>query len=428
MGSDVQPRLPVFRRRMPDALPKHVTEAVEENALPVRKYKRGRFIPIGKRDLVELLLIHVAPDPRAAEQYREISRLLERVIHAEYRARTVRLKENYASFDSDTDVVPPPRLTPEEFDARSTMVFSDVIYLLEKANFRVLPRGDVDAAVSALSPWGLNLHIDLNAFDRLEVYARGDKIDHRVRRSWKSFFRLKHYRIPLYQRLMIMFRPHGDILSQSGYGRNRIYLKLFKNIPEGDVDMVLPGTKVRMTMMDRGKIAFPLVSGIVVTTWKIIKGALLVAAVGVYGLFAYLVLIIGTVGYGWRSFFGYKRTKEKYQLNLTQNLYYQKLDGDLGAILRLIDEAEDQEFREALTAWFLLWRLAPLDGWLLEELDRSAEQFLQAELKRDIDFDVEDALDKMIRWGIVEVQSDGRLCARSPEAVTAALRRCLTDE
>jgi hypothetical protein len=410
---------------MADALPKHVAEAIDENALPVRKYKRGRFIPISKRQLAELLLEHVAPDARAAEQYREVCRLLEQVIHAEYRARAVRLKENYAWFDCDSDVVPPTRLTAEEFDARSTAVFADVIYLLEKANFRVLPRGDVDAAVSALSPWGLNLHIDLNAFDRLEVYARGDKIDHRVRRSWRSFFRLKHYRVPLYQRLMIMFRPHGDILATSGYGRNRIYLKLFKNIPEGDVDMVLPGTKVRMTMLDRGKIAFPLVSGIVVTTWKIIKGALLVAAVGVYGLFAYLVLIVGTVGYGWRSFFGYKRTKEKYQLNLTQNLYYQKLDGDLGAILRLIDEAEDQEFREALTAWFLLWRLGPHDGWSLPELDRSAEQLLQAELKRDVDFDVEDALDKMIRWGIVDVQADGKIAARSPEATIAALRRSI---
>jgi hypothetical protein len=169
------------------------------------------------------------------------------------------------------------------------------------------------------------------------------------------------------------------------------------------------------------------VTGIVVTAWKIIKGALLVAAVGVYGLLAYAMLIIGTVGYGWRSFFGYKRTKEKYQLNLTQNLYYQKLDGDLGAILRMIDEAEDQEFRESLTAWFLLWRLAPHDGWSLEELDQSAEQFLQAELKRDVDFDVEDALDKMIRWGIVDVQSDGRLTPRSPEAVISALRRSIVN-
>jgi hypothetical protein len=178
-----------------------------------------------------------------------------------------------------------------------------------------------------------------------------------------------------------------------------------------------------MTMLDQGKIAFPIVSGLVVTAWKIIKGALVVAAVGVYGLFAYLVLILGTVGYGWRSFFGYKRTKEKYQLNLTQNLYYQKLDANLGAILRLSDEAEDQEYREALVAWFLLWRQAPHDGWLMEELDRSAEPLLQAELKRDVDFDVSDAVDKLIHWGMIDVERDGRLTARSPERVLARLKQ-----
>jgi hypothetical protein len=170
-----------------------------------------------------------------------------------------------------------------------------------------------------------------------------------------------------------------------------------------------------MTLLDRGKFLFPLFSGAAVTVWKIIKGALLVAAVGIYGLIAYLMLIVGTIGYGWRSFFGYKRTKEKYQLDLTQSLYYQKLDGNLGAILRLADEAEEQEFREALAAWFLLWRVAPLDGWMMEELDESAEQWLQAELKRDVDFDVRDAVEKLIRRGLVHVQPDGRLTARVPK-------------
>lgn len=410
----------------PDAIPQHVTDAVDSKELPVRKYKRGRFIPIGKGHLADLLFEHVAPDATAAEQFRQVCVLLEAVIHAEYRDRAVRLKDYYASFDCDVDVIARGRLTKEQLAERAEAIFNDVRYLLEKANFRPLPRDDVDAAVSALSPWGMNLQVDLQVFDRLEVYARGDKIDHRTKRDWKSLLKLKHYRIPLYQRLMILFRPHGNVLAAAGYERDRIYLKLFKNIPEGDVDMVLPGTRVRMTMLDQGKIFFPLVSGLVVTAWKIIKGALIVAAVGVYGLVAYLTLIIGTVGYGWRSFFGYKRTKEKYQLNLTQSLYYQKLDGDLGAILRLIDEAEDQEYREALTSWFLLWRIAPHDGWTLEELDRSAEQFLQAELKRDVDFDVEDALDKLLRWGMVDVQSDGRLTPRAIESVIAKLRRCIT--
>lgn len=408
-------------------IPKHIAAAVEhsDSAAPTSKYKRGRFIPVTKRDLEGLLARHVEPDASAAQDYREVCRLLDEVIHRHYHARLTRLKEIYARFDPDADVHTLTRCTPQEFKPLSEELFASARLLLEKANFRVLPRKEVDAAIGAVSPWGLNLRVDLGIFSHLEVWARGDKIDHRTARSWRNMYRLQHYRIPLYQRLMIIFQPHADELDDIGYVQDRIYLKLFKNIPEGDVDMVLPGTQVRMTMMDQGKIAFPLISGLVVTGWKIIKGALLVAAVGIYGLLAYAMLIVGTIGYGWRSFFGYKRTKEKYQLNLTQNLYYQKLDGDWGAFLRLCDEAEDQEYREALTAWFLLWRQAPHDGFTLDELDRSAERLLQAELKRDVDFDVADAVDKLIRWEMLDVEADGRLTARRPEHVIAALKERL---
>jgi hypothetical protein len=405
---------------MTDSVPEHVAESAEK-AGPSRHYRRGRFIPVAKRHLVELLREHVAPAAAAAAQFDVIVELLDAKLQQEAYRRLARMKENYAVFDPDTDVIAWRNHGAAELHRRSEEIFSDVRQLLETANYRRMARDDVDAAVGALSPWGLDLQVELDIFDRLEVYSRGDKIDHRARRSWATFMRLKHYRIPLYQRLMVVFRPKGDALADVGYLRDRIYLKLFKNIPEGDVDMVLPGTRVRMTMLDQGKIWFPLFSGVAVTIWKVIKGALIVAAVGIYGLFAYLMLIIGTIGYGWRSFFGYQRTKEKYQLNLTQNLYYQKLDGNLGAMLRVADEAQDQEFRETLAAWFLLWRIAPLDGWLMEELDQSAEQWLQAELKRDVDFDVQDAVEKLIRLGLVDVGGDGRLTARSPERVIASL-------
>lgn len=406
---------------MADALPSHVAEQLAEQGLPVRKYKRGRFIPVGRRELEELLARHVEPSPKEHAEFRDICRLLDAVVHAEYRSRLTRLRQLYASFDPDSDIPSARRESAEEAEARTAEIVAETKFLLERANFRVLDRKDVDAAVNAVSPWGLQLQVDLAVFDRLEVWARGERIDHRVYRSWATWYRVKHYRVPLYQRLMVLFQPHADHLNPQGYEPKRLYLKLFKNIPDGDVDMVLPGTHVRMTLLDRGKIVFPVLSGLVVTIGKIIKGALVVAAVGIYGLLAYVTLIIGTIGYGWRSFFGYRRTKEKYQLNLTQNLYYQKLDANWGALLRLTDEAEEQEYREALTAWFLLWRQAPHDGWMMEDLDRSAERLLQAELKRDVDFDVSDAVDKMIRWGMLDVQSDGRLTARSAEKVKASL-------
>ena len=90
-----------------------------------------------------------------------------------------------------------------------------------------------------------------------------------------------------------------------------------------------------------------------ISAYKAIKGALLAAAAGIYGI---LTVLGVTVGYGMRSFYGYLQTKQKYQLNLTESLYYQNLDNNAGVLTRLLDEAEEQENREAALAYFFLWR------------------------------------------------------------------------
>jgi hypothetical protein len=175
--------------------------------------------------------------------------------------------------------------------------------------------------------------------------------------------------------------------------------------------MLLPGTRVRMSLLDRAKIVMPTVSGLAITTWKIVKGALVAAAAGVSGVLMALGLIAGTLGYGVRSLFGYLRTKEKYQLSLTRSLYFQNLDNNAGVLFRLLDEAEEQESREALLAYFFLWRYAPESGWTSEELDLAIEKFLTEVTRQDIDFEVGDALDKLVRLRIVQTTSGERLRA-----------------
>ena len=126
-----------------------------------------------------------------------------------------------------------------------------------------------------------------------------------------------------------------------------------------------------MTWMDQGKIIFPTVTGAAVTIAKIVKGALFVAVAGtIWGMIALCAFIIGAIGYGVRSFLGYLRTKDRYQLSLTRNLYYQNLDNNAGVMFRLLDEAEEQESREAILAYYLLWKRAPAEGWTENELDR----------------------------------------------------------
>jgi hypothetical protein len=63
-----------------------------------------------------------------------------------------------------------------------------------------------------------------------------------------------------------------------------------------------------------------------------------------------------------RSVLGYLQTKDKYRLVLTRRLYYQNLDNNAGVFFRVLDEAEEQEFREAILAYAA--RSASAAGWL----------------------------------------------------------------
>jgi len=197
-----------------------------------------------------------------------------------------------------------------------------------------------------------------------------------------------------------------------------VYIKLFKDIPKLDLDMLLPGTQVKMSLLDRLRIMLPTLSGLGIAIYKI----LLVATAPLYTSLAFLGLVGGTVGYGVRSLYGYLNTKQKYQLNLTQSLYYQNIDNNAGVIHRLLDEAEEQENRETMLAYYFLWRQAPAEGWTAEELDRAIEAFLRAEIQQPIDFEVGDALDKLLRLGLAE-SSSGKWKALPIEHSIASLAR-----
>jgi hypothetical protein len=178
-------------------------------------------------------------------------------------------------------------------------------------------------------------------------------------------------------------------------------------------------------MLDRGKIVLPTLSGIAVAVTKIVKGAVLAALFGgITGIIAFFGFVIGTIGYGLKSFFGYLQTKDKYQLNLTRNLYYQNLDNNAGVLYRLLDEAEEQDCREAVLAYFMLWRHAGGDGWTQQQLDRRAERFLTERMGLDkVDFETHDAVAKLLRLGIARRLPDGRLQALPAELASAQLDR-----
>ncbi len=372
------------------------------------RWRQEQFIPIRKADLVSLLADdeQLASDDR--EPFLQLCRLLAATLHYEYHQRLEELKNLYACFDPDSDTQALRHVDEKQQLGLCKTLFGQFVELLERANYQRLSREQIQQAIGVASDWGVRLNVDLESFARLEVFSRGDIVETRTRRRWQNWNRPEQVQVPLYQRLVVIFQLRPEAQRAPGVDPRRVYIKLFKNIPTQDLDMLLPGTQFKMSWLDQGKILLPTISGIAIAVTKIVKGALLLAFAGFYGILALLGLIGGTIGYGVKSFMGYLRTKDKYQLTLTRSLYFQNLDNNAGVIHRLLDEAEEQEFREAVLGYALLRRRAGDGGWTEEELDKDAEQFLRETLGFQVDFEVADALSKLARLGCATQTRDGR--------------------
>jgi hypothetical protein len=396
------------------------------------------FIPLRRRELIDLLCSE--PDLPAADAgtFRAFCDLVTAHFHREYQAHAERLKDDYAPFDPDAATKRLERPEPEERQRRLDDLFGELTWMMERANFRRLDRAAVREALTGATDWGIDMDVDLGVFERCELFARGDVLGKRSRRRWWNPWRLEEVEVPVYQRLVLAMklRPHPR-LGPNVDTRN-IHLKAFKDIPKLDLEMLLPGARVKFSMLDQGKITFPLLTAALLTLWTYLKPmvlALLVAyfskevadwlganqqqrqGAGVAGFTLGLAAVL--FGYGYRSWYSYQYTKAAYGLRLTESLYYQNLVNNEGVLVWLTDEAEEQECRETILGYWFLWRYAGEAGWTREDLDRKAEEFLLARADLAVDFEVGDALAKLERLVLVERVGDRYRAVPMDRAVAA---------
>jgi hypothetical protein len=130
-------------------------------------------------------------------------------------------------------------------------------------------------------------------------------------------------------------------------------------------------------------------------------------------------LAILFAGYSYKSYVSYSSKKTAYTLRLTRSLYYQVIDSNAGVFFRLLDEAEEQEVREALLAYYYLWKFADGRALTPEALDDAVEEDIEKRLGIKIDFEVLDALGKLEALKLVIRENDAFRALPMHEALTA---------
>lgn len=372
---------------------------------------REHFIPLRIPDLVRFLYEEQGPSGTqpllTAEQRAEFGTFAHEVIgyyHAKYHDHFLKLKDAYAPFDPDRDTVPlrePGEVEREEMQAQLFELFDQ---LMTKANYVHLSREQIIETMEGASDWGIDMDVEWDVFNQLEMYIRSEGWGTRRKRNKWKMFRMEERRLRTFTRLALILRqqPHKRIGRDADV--ENVYLKLFKDIPKQDLEMTLPGTKMKMPKWEFRKLGASIVSTVGYLSYKL-YGFILGVFTG--AMFASPMMswlgptsLIAT--YGYKQWYSYQVTRQQYQAQLTRSLYFQTLDSNGGVLNRILEDAEDQEVREVLLPYFFLWRYASQDVWTERNLDDYIELELERRLNIELDFEIDDAMDKLKELGLVE--------------------------
>ncbi len=381
------------------------------------------FFPLRHNELIKRL---AAQWPLTGEERTQFDRLCQKLVamfHIEHLAALIEVEDLYAPLDPDGEVVDLTPDSPAELEQNVDTLLDRLTSLLHAAHYEQLTREVLEEAIEIGGAWNIRLDVDFAVFDRLLVFARGYRRVQLSRRPWYRLFREETIEFPEFQRLVMAFRlkPHKRL--DPSLRTDVLYLKVFKNIPESELEVLLPGSRVRFSLFDQGKILLPTLSGAALLAYKIVKGAIALTFLTFVAIWQWIVMIAILSGYLIRSFISYLGTRNKYQLGLTRNLYLKNLDNNSGVIYRLFNEAEEQELCETILAYAMLLQHGSQTPLSEELLRARAEEFMERVVKQPLKFDLHDALGKLIRLGLAEVAGDEHWRPVSLAAAPAALER-----
>ncbi len=358
---------------------------------------KEHFIPVGREKLLECLPGFENCSPTDQKNLKEFFELISSALHEEYHERQIRVQKIYEPLDPDSVII-----LKDPDTKKSSEVFTELIEILGNANYRKLSTDELETAVDNATALGLKMKVDFSLFDELHVYGRGDEIQTWTKKSWWKFFKEEQFDVEVYQRLVIAFRLKDHEKIPKEQSSSFVYLKSFKGIPHSDLHALLPGTQIKMSLLDRGKIIIPALSGIVLSIVKIVRLMVAVTIIATLANFIkFWVIPAGIIYYVIKGFLNYKKTKDKYQLNLTRHLYFQNLNNNSGVLLRLLHEAEFQDYREMVIAYLLVWKNRKT-GTNAEQIHEDAEKRLKEVIELDINFEAEGALAKLEQLGTVK--------------------------
>jgi hypothetical protein len=398
--------------------------------------QRDRFIPVRKSDLLAGLLAHGGLDAGQEGVFRQFARSLGAIFHYQYFEELDRLREAYFCFDPE--ISPASRAAAGDLEKAYRTLSDEFVRVVTEANFVEIPHEVIARAFGEHALVRVKIKAPVEDFRDVRMFRRGD---HKETIEIPSLFGLRRrtLEVEIYDDvvLMVATRPDAETaaprksLADSWRSRRNerktirggaVLFKYFRHIARGDLEALFPNVRVVMSLFDQFALGVPaLVGGVPILIKLASTLTVLFAVAGFYlgvsgtlrdndteqalaalsGLFALGAFVL-------RQWGNFHRQSLIHQKQVTDNIYYRNVNNNTGIFNYLIGEAEEQDWKEALLAFYSLSTAgAPLTP---EAVGSRVEALLMERFGLRVAFGGDDALGKLRELDLVR-QEGGRFAA-----------------
>jgi hypothetical protein len=414
--------------------------SAEVAAEAVAPAQRDRFIPLRKSDIIDGLVAEGRLDAAGQARLKQFARMLGAIFHYQYFEELDRLREIYFHFDPERD---PQACGPaKDLEAAYRTLSEEFVRVLEEANFIEISHDEITRAFSERARVRVRIKAPIEDYRCVRMFRRGHHTETIEIPAWFGL-RRRPLEVVVYDDVVMMVatKPGGmtqadarKALASARSGGQKIrsgavLFKYFRHIARADLRALFPNVRVVMSLSDHLTLGVPALLGGVPILIKLASTlTVLFVVAGFYlglngrmhdndteralaalsGLFALGAFVL-------RQWGNFHRQSLIHQKQLTDNIYYRNVNNNSGIFNYLIGEAEEQDWKEALLAYYgLLTADTPLAR---EALGARIAELLARVFGVSADFELDDALARLKRLDLLG-ETDGRLSVPPlPEAL-----------
>ena len=388
------------------------TEVVDSVMEDVNTDGRLKYIPVAKSKIKDRLLSTWQMEESKKESLSNVFHMFEAIWHHDFHSKMEEMKEQYAPMDPDSNEI---ISYSNENAIKFIQTFEETMV---NGNWEPITEEEIEHALEAEDVLPISLDVRFDEYKNQRYYKLGQHIE---QREIQTFYGLKKEvkDVRIFEKVITVLEFHDEdwFLSNNkkryypGQEGQGMHLRLFKDVPHLDMEVIFSNTSPSMRTLEKIKIFAPLVAGLVSLAMK--YGPLLFGGeTGSTSLSLIGGLLSGLGAYVLKTYTSYQKTREKFRNIVAKDMYFKGLANNSSVLSVVIDMAEEQEAKEAILAYTVLVMNQP-NTFTEESLDQYIESWLMNSFELDIDFEVDDALAKLERMSLLEANESGLLSIKN---------------